>query len=95
MVFADDYQSLVDTLAVTDTQLIITELSLPTEHDLNVLRAIRGKNIDIPIIAIGDYDEPEARDEVKTMGAAAFVLRTTLGNDIIAAIEQVLSINQR
>ncbi len=91
MIFADDYKSLVDTLAVTSAGLIIAELSLPTDHAFNVLRAIRGDNVTVPMIAIGDYDEPEAYEEAQAMGATAFVLRTRLSDEILPAIEQTLT----
>ena len=91
MLFADDYQSLVDTISSTTPDLLLVELSLPTEEGVNVLRALNKAEISLPTIAIGDYDDEEALDEVRSAGAASYVLRTRLHLDIIPAITEALA----
>ncbi|MFT5041675.1 MAG: DNA-binding NarL/FixJ family response regulator [Verrucomicrobiales bacterium] len=92
MIFADDYQSLVDTISSTTPDLLLVELSLPTDQGMNVLRALQKAEIALPTIAIGDYDDEEALDEIRSTGAAAYVLRTKLSTDILPAISEALII---
>ena len=91
MIFADDYQSLIDAVESTSADLILVNLSLPTDQGTNSLRALQSAEIAIPMIAVGDYDDEEALEEVRGAGAAEYVLRTRLNTDIIPAITGALT----
>lgn len=91
LIFADDFQSLIDTVESTTPDLLLVELSLPTPGNTNVLRALQGADHTAPVVAIGDYDDEEALEEVQSAGGSAYVLRTRLSTDIIPAITKALA----
>ena len=93
MIFADDHQSLIDTINSTDPDVLLVEMSLPCgcEEGMNVLRCLKKAEVTVPAIAIGDYDDPEVLEEVDSMGAAGFVLRTELSHKIVTLVDQVLT----
>lgn len=79
-------QSLQDSLASTSPDLILVELSLPTEGPDNSLK-ILGKGIfHVPTIVIGDYEEEEVFEETPPLENQIYVQRNKLSADLIPAL---------
>ena len=89
MLFADDAQSLLDTLALTRADLVLVDLSLPASGNANILKVLGTQPIEPPLIILGDYEPEEAEEDALSHGARAYVMKNRLVSDLMPAVEGV------
>jgi DNA-binding NarL/FixJ family response regulator len=86
---ADDH-SLRDTVASSQFDLVIADLSIPTSSGENVARLLKRLNPELKVIILSVHDEPAVVQECLAAGAKGFVLKRAAVNDLIPAVEAVL-----
>jgi len=87
---ADD-QSLRDTVESGQFDLVIADLSIPVSSGENVARFLKRLSPELRIIILSVHDEPAAADECLAAGAKGYVLKRAAVNDLMPAVEAVLS----
>lgn len=91
VVMVADDRSLVEAVARMHPDLVIIDLSLPSDGaDLNVAHRLASERPDLRIIVLSVHDEPAAVRQTLAAGAAAFVLKRSAATDLIPAVHDVL-----
>lgn len=91
VVMVADDRSLVEAVERMHPELVIVDLSLPSDaDDLNVAHRLAGARPDLRIIVLSVHDEPAAVRQTLAAGAAAFVLKRSAATDLIPAVHDVL-----
>jgi two-component system, response regulator FlrC len=71
--------------------LIITDLRMPILNGKSILGAVKAALPEVPVIVMTAYGSPEAEAECMAKGAAAFLEKPLDTQQLLAAIERVLS----
>ena len=90
VVMVADEKSLLDCLEKSQHDLVVVDLSLPITEESNVARRIIKRNPEMKVIILSVHDEQTAVDDCLLAGAAGFVLKRTVSNDLIPAVCEVL-----
>ena len=85
-----DEASLLDAAEMIKPDLIIADLSLPVTSEINIARRLNKNFPEIKLIILSVHDESSAVNECMEAGAQGFVLKRTVVNDLVPAIEAVL-----
>jgi len=85
-----DEASLLDAAEKIKPDLIIADLSLPVTVESNIARRLNMIFPEIKLIILSVHDESTAINECMEAGAKGFVLKRTVVNDLVPAIEAVL-----
>ena len=72
--------------------LIITDLRMPILNGESVLRAVKAALPEVPVIVITAFGSPEKQAECRKDGAAAFLEKPLDTPQLLAAIDQVVSV---
>lgn len=86
-----DEASLIEAAEKLSPDLIVADLSLPVTKEINIARRLKKAFPGIKLIILSVHDEGAAVGECLVAGASGFVLKRTATNDLIPAIEAVLS----
>lgn len=73
-----------------DYDIILMDIKMPVMGGLEAIVEIK-KHKNIPVIAQTAYAQPEERDEILAAGAEVYLSKPLFKEDLISAIEQVLS----
>ncbi len=87
---ADD-NSLRDAVSSSPFDLVIADLSIPMPSGENIAGLLRTLSPELRVIILSVHDEPVAVQECLAAGAKGFVLKRTAVDDLIPAVEAVLS----
>ena len=85
-----DEASLLDAAEKIKPDLIIADISLPVTAEINIARRLHMTFPEIKLIILSVHDESSAINECMEAGAQGFVLKRTVVNDLVPAIEAVL-----
>ena len=92
VVMVADDRSLVEAVGRMHPDLVIVDLSLPSDgDDLNVAHRLATERPDLRIIVMSVHDEPAAVRQTLAAGAAGFVLKRSAATDLIPAVREVLA----
>lgn len=76
--------------AVGTACCVITDLKLPLMSGLELLAALRGLGLSMPLILITAHDSPELRERALGEGAVALLAKPFRGTALIAAVEAAI-----
>lgn len=85
-----DEASLLEAVEKLEPDLIVADLSLPVTLEINIARRLNKTFPRIKLIILSVHDASTAIRECIDAGAAGFVLKRTVVNDLIPAIEAVM-----
>jgi DNA-binding NarL/FixJ family response regulator len=71
--------------------LVITDISLPATSGANIVAMLKAENPDLKIIAISLYDDADIVKTVLDAGAIGFVIKRTIGEDLVPAVRSVIA----
>lgn len=94
VLMVSDEHSLLEAVSTFHPDLVIVDLSLPSpSEDAGVNVAIRLKRHDpeLRLIVLSLYDDPNVVDKVRSAGAVGFVLKRSVGSDLLPAVHEVLA----
>jgi DNA-binding NarL/FixJ family response regulator len=86
-----DGQEAVRQAAELKPALILLDIGLPSLNGLDVARQVRELSPDSKILFVTQESSPEFGQETLSLGASGFVTKTRVANDLVLAIEAVLS----
>jgi len=85
-----DEASLIEGIDRLEPAVIVVDLAIAGGNWLNVLRTLRERSPTSKVIVLSMYDELSVVRAALGAGADGFVLKRTIGTDMIDAIEAVL-----
>lgn len=87
---ADGYEALAKVRSY-DLDMIVSGLSMPGPHGIDLIRQFRRQAPDIPILVLTMYDEKLFAVEAITAGAYGYISKESASTELIMAIRQVAS----
>jgi DNA-binding NarL/FixJ family response regulator len=88
---ADDGHSLVRMALETNPDVIIADISMPHLSGLDALRQLHAERSDIRFVFLTMHAVPALAAAALREGAAGFLLKQSAGEELIAAIHQVMA----
>ena len=85
---ADGYKMFVETHA----DLVITDLSMPEETGLDLLRRVRGGGSDVPVMVFSGSFTPGTREKAQKLGATEILNKPANITDLMITIQRLLGI---
>ncbi|MDW2981240.1 MAG: response regulator transcription factor [Rhodanobacter sp.] len=73
-----------------DAELLLLDLHMPGARGYSALAHIRGQYPGLPTIVVSGHEEAQVARRALAHGAAAYIPKSTAGEDIVAAIRAVL-----
>jgi len=89
------YTSAEDLLAVgikDVTACLVLDVHLPGLSGFELWRELKNSGVNLPVIFITAYDEPEFFEQVREAGAIASITKPFTGDDLLSAIDKALRI---
>ncbi len=88
---AVDGQQALDSLAMFAPDLIVTDLLMPNVDGFGLLRGLRERDLQLPVIVISADIQASSRQICTELGAAAFLNKPFQPQELIAAVQRSLS----
>ena len=85
-----DGHLLIEAARRTRPDVIVTDVSMPTMSGLDVLSRLKSERIDSRVIILTMHRDAELATRAMRAGAAGFLLKESAGEELVAAIRQVL-----
>jgi DNA-binding NarL/FixJ family response regulator len=85
-----DGQALIDAAKRLRPDVIVTDLSMPGLSGLDVLARLKAEGIDSRVIVLTMHKDADLASVAMRGGASGFLLKDSAGDDLLAAIRQVL-----
>ena len=85
-----DGQALIDAAKRLRPDVIVTDLSMPGLSGLDVLARLKAEGIDSKVIVLTMHKDADLATVAMRGGASGFLLKDSAGDDLLAAIRQVL-----
>ena len=82
--------SLIDVVAPLEPELAIVALSMSVNDRIALIREVKARAPRVKVIVVSLQDEAVIVRDVMGAGASAFVLKRTVGTDLIPAVRDVL-----
>lgn len=76
-------------LATTPVDVLVMDIRMPGDSGIEVLRRLRDKGDETPVLMLTTFDEPQLLLESTAAGAQGFLLKGTSPEQLIAAIESL------
>lgn len=80
----------LEQLALGGWDLVLLDLNLPGRDGLELLGDIRSRWPDLPVLVISAYPEEEFAVRCLRQGAAGYVTKASLGDELVTAVTRVL-----
>jgi DNA-binding NarL/FixJ family response regulator len=87
----DNAISLVDAMNACEPDALVVEMSMRGHGGENLARHLIRRYPHIPLIALGDEDDPVIETEAAELGAAAFVAKSNAARDLNQGVRRALS----
>jgi DNA-binding NarL/FixJ family response regulator len=91
VVMVGDEASLFETADRLRSDLAVVDLALATGNVLDFVRRLRDHLPDMKVIAVSVHDGASVSRSVLDAGAHGFVIKAAIANDLLAAIDAVVS----
>lgn len=88
---ASDGQTLLDMVRRLEPDLILSDINMPGDNGLEVLKKLRAEHNTTPFVLLTMHAEPALAAEAMRTGANGYVLKLSAGEDLLKAIRQVLT----
>ena len=94
VLMASDEHSLMEAIELLHPDLVVVDLSLPGPSKgtgMNLVTRLKGDFPRLPLIVLSVHDDPIVADEIRSAGAAGFVLKRSAAMELIPAVHEVLA----
>jgi DNA-binding NarL/FixJ family response regulator len=94
VLMVSDEHSLLEAVSTFRPDLVIADLSLPSPSEgagVNLARRLKRHYPELRLIVLSVHDDPIVVAEVRSAGAAGFVLKRSVGSDLLPAVQEVLA----
>ena len=92
--FADDGTQALARMRAGAPDVIITDLQMPNRNGLELVAAIRMHHPEVPIILMTGHGSEDLAVEALQRGAANYVPKPQLGERLVEAVEEALSLSR-
>lgn len=86
---ADDGQQLLDRLATTPVDVVLSDIRMPVLDGILALRALRARGDATPVLLLTTFDDSELPLQAAEAGAQGFLLKDATPSDLYDAIVRV------
>ncbi len=86
---ASDGQALLDALAHTPVDVVLSDIRMPGLDGLGLVRALRERGDTTPVVLLTTFDEAELPLRAAEAGAQGFLLKDASPEDLLEAITRV------
>lgn len=90
-----DGAQLVEAEAELRPDLVVLDLNMPGMSGLEATARIRGRGSRVPIVCLTAYGEPDIRQAALDAGVDAYVVKTSLADDLLPAVRAALAARGR
>lgn len=73
-------------IAVSPPDVVLLDIHLPDRSGLEVLREMRGRFPDLPVVILSMFDDPEYVEEAVRAGAAGYLVKNTSREEVLRAV---------
>ncbi len=94
VLYADGGRSALDVIATESPRLVLTDLSMPDMDGLQLVAAVRRRWPLVPVVLMTAYGSEQIAMNALQEGAASYVPKKSLGQDLASTLEQVLVVAQ-
>src|ERR1700693_2027088 len=70
--------------------IVVLDVSMPRLNGLEAARLIRKQSPEPQIVIITQHDSPQIRSAALEAGARAFVTKSSVGSDLVAALRNII-----
>lgn len=88
---AGDCPSLVEKALAADWDIIVSDLAMPGGGGLEALKQIKGRKPDVPVLILSIYPEEQYALRVMKAGAAGYLNKDAAPEELVVAVNRVLS----
>jgi DNA-binding NarL/FixJ family response regulator len=85
-----DGNQLIDAAKRLRPEVIVTDFSMPELDGLDVLTRLKAERVESRIIVLTMHHDPDLATTAMRAGASGFLLKESAGDELVAAIRQVL-----
>jgi DNA-binding NarL/FixJ family response regulator len=85
-----DGKKLVEMVGKLRPDVVVSDIGMPVLSGLDALRRLRAEGVDTRFIFLTMHDDAQLATEAFRAGASGFLLKQSAGDELIAAIEEVL-----
>jgi EAL domain-containing protein (putative c-di-GMP-specific phosphodiesterase class I) len=83
---ARDGRAAVEILAGTEFDLVLTDISMPDMNGVDVLRAVRGRDLDVPVILVTGSPTLESAVQALDLGALRYLVKPVTESALKAVV---------
>jgi CheY-like chemotaxis protein/anti-sigma regulatory factor (Ser/Thr protein kinase) len=91
--FAEDGELALEAVAKKPPDLVISDLQMPRIDGLQLVRLLKKKHPDVPVMLIASKGSREIAMRALRAGAVYYSPKSALGRDLVPAVRQVLGIS--
>ena len=88
---ARNAREVLDNISRKKWDILILDINLPDMNGLEILRQLKKIHPDLPVLVLTVFDEDQIAIRVLKAGAAGFVTKETMPNELIAAVKKIHS----
>jgi DNA-binding NarL/FixJ family response regulator len=88
---ATNGQEALDVLSEQDWDVIVLDISMPGRSGLDVLKEIRKQRPEIPVLVLSIHPEDQFAVRVLRAGASGYMTKETAPEELVTAIDKVIS----
>jgi DNA-binding NarL/FixJ family response regulator len=70
--------------------IVIMDITMPRLNGLEAARLIKKQNPEIRIVIITQHDSPQVQAAALEAGAQAFITKSSVGNELVAALRLII-----
>jgi DNA-binding NarL/FixJ family response regulator len=86
-----DEPSLIEAAAGLQPQLVILDLSLSTNQEPCIAERLLKSNPSLRVVVLSSHDEQAVADRLMAAGAAGFVVKQSIGTDLLPAVRVAIA----
>ena len=76
-------------LSDIDVDIVLMDMNMPETDGVSAIQQVLGKRVDLKILALTGYDDPDLIYRAMRAGSRGYILKTMVTSQLIAAIEEV------
>src|SRR6185436_5263598 len=92
--FAEDGAQALSRMRDARPDVIVTDLQMPNRNGLELVAAVRMHHPEVPIILMTGHGSEDLAVEALHRGAANYVPKTQLGERLVEAVEEALTLSK-
>ena len=90
--YADNGKDALTQLAEAPADIVVTDLQMPDVDGLDLVRAVRAKHPNVPVVLMTAIGSEEVAAEALRQGAASYVPKKLLSRDLAVTVDRILTI---